>query len=98
MYCIVLYKFEFELSGVLSSATNRYDYDALRAKTPAKTFERPPGLNQAFQCVGSILIAPLSKVPCFVERSELLYLYRLKDHCPKIFDPSYIFMAFSVSH
>jgi len=44
--------------------TNRYDYDAKLAGTRTKTFQKlglAVGLNQAFQCVGSILIAPLIK-------------------------------------
>ncbi|OCL12411.1 hypothetical protein AOQ84DRAFT_395705 [Glonium stellatum] len=61
---IMLYKFGLEAfnGSIVALATNRYDYDALRSKTAAKTFERIgllQGLNQAFQCVGSILIAPL---------------------------------------
>lgn len=64
---IMLYKFGLEAfnGSIIALATNRYDYDAIRTKTTAKTFERIgllTGLNQAFQCVGSILIAPLIKV------------------------------------
>ncbi|KAF2180265.1 hypothetical protein K469DRAFT_741292 [Zopfia rhizophila CBS 207.26] len=63
---IMLYKFGLEAfnGSIISLATNRYDYDALIHKTNSKTFERVgllTGLNQAFQCVGSILIAPLVK-------------------------------------
>ncbi|KAK9318968.1 hypothetical protein V1517DRAFT_334054, partial [Lipomyces orientalis] len=63
---IMLYKFGLEAfnGSIVALATNRYDYDAIRSNTPAKTFERVgllTGLNQAFQCVGSILIAPLIK-------------------------------------
>lgn len=63
---IVVYKFGLEAfnGAVVALATNRYDYDALVNKTPSKTFERVgllTGLNQAFQCVGAILIAPLVK-------------------------------------
>jgi MFS family permease len=63
---IMLYKFGLEAfnGSIVALATNRYDYDASRTKTVAKTFERVgllTGLNQAFQCVGSILIAPLIK-------------------------------------
>ncbi|PWY92870.1 hypothetical protein BO70DRAFT_367856 [Aspergillus heteromorphus CBS 117.55] len=39
-----------------------YDYDAFVSDTAPKTFQRVGlmvGLNQAFQCVGSILVAPL---------------------------------------
>lgn len=64
---IMLYKFGLEAfnGSILALATNRYDYDAQRTNTEARTFERVgllAGLNQAFQCVGSILIAPLIKV------------------------------------
>ncbi|CAF1275895.1 unnamed protein product [Rotaria magnacalcarata] len=63
---IMLYKFGLEAfnGAVVTLATNRYDQDAYEAQTPARTFERIgllSGLNQAFQCVGSILIAPLIK-------------------------------------
>ena len=63
---IMLYKFGLEAfnGSVIALATNRYDYDAVLSKGPSKTFERVgllTGLNQAFQCVGSILIAPLIK-------------------------------------
>ncbi|KAI1923668.1 hypothetical protein LOZ12_000127 [Ophidiomyces ophidiicola] len=63
---IMLYKFGLEAfnGSIVALATNRYDYEALRNKSPARTFERVgllTGLNQAFQCVGSILIAPLIK-------------------------------------
>ena len=61
---IMLYKFGLEAfnGSIIALATNRYDYEASLTKTTAKTFERIGllvGLNQAFQCVGSILIAPL---------------------------------------
>ncbi|OOF90844.1 hypothetical protein ASPCADRAFT_134876 [Aspergillus carbonarius ITEM 5010] len=61
---IVFYKFGLEAfnGSVITLATNRYDYDALRTQTSPKTFQRVGlmvGLNQACQCVGSILIAPL---------------------------------------
>jgi MFS family permease len=61
---IMLYKFGLEAfnGSIVALATNRYDDLARKTKTPAKTFERVgllTGLNQAFQCVGSILIAPL---------------------------------------
>ncbi|KAF4308997.1 Major facilitator superfamily domain general substrate transporter [Botryosphaeria dothidea] len=63
---IMLYKFGLEAfnGSITALATNRYDYDAEVAGTPKKTFERVgllQGLNQAFQCVGAILIAPLIK-------------------------------------
>ncbi|KAE8349468.1 hypothetical protein BDV28DRAFT_163607 [Aspergillus coremiiformis] len=61
---ITIYKFGLEAfnGSMVALATNRYDYDAMRTKTPAKTFQRVGlmvGLNQACQCIGSILIAPL---------------------------------------
>ncbi|KAK9321076.1 hypothetical protein V1517DRAFT_363373 [Lipomyces orientalis] len=63
---IMLYKFGLEAfnGSIVALATNRYDYDAITSNTTANTFERVgllTGLNQAFQCVGSILIAPLIK-------------------------------------
>ncbi|EAT91225.1 hypothetical protein HBI56_017360 [Parastagonospora nodorum] len=62
---IMMYKFGLEAfnGSVIALATNRYD--ALEQKTHISiTFQRVgvlTGLNQAFQCVGSILIAPLIK-------------------------------------
>lgn len=63
---IMLYKFGLEAfnGSITALVTNRYDWDAEKAGTTANTFERlglVQGLNQAFQCVGSILIAPLIK-------------------------------------
>ena len=63
---IMLYEFGLEAfnGSIVALSTNRYDYDAIQSKTTAKTFERVgllTGLNQAFQCVGAILIAPLIK-------------------------------------
>ncbi|KAK6529456.1 hypothetical protein TWF281_008629 [Arthrobotrys megalospora] len=63
---IMLYKFGLEAynGSVIALATNRYDYDANVGGYARKTFERVgllQGLNQAFQCLGSILIAPLIK-------------------------------------
>ncbi|KAF2128844.1 hypothetical protein P153DRAFT_27117 [Dothidotthia symphoricarpi CBS 119687] len=60
---IMMYKFGLEAfnGSVIALATNRYD--ELGKKTHASiTFQRVgilTGLNQAFQCMGSILIAPL---------------------------------------
>jgi len=63
---IMLYKFGLEAfnGSITALATNRYDYEADLAGRAANTFERVgllTGLNQAFQCVGSIMIAPLIK-------------------------------------
>ncbi|KAH9882871.1 hypothetical protein J1614_000237 [Plenodomus biglobosus] len=62
---IMMYKFGLEAfnGSVIALATNRYD--ELEKRTHISiTFQRVgvlTGLNQAFQCVGSILIAPLIK-------------------------------------
>lgn len=66
IFGIMLYKFGLEAfnGSITALATNRYDWEAWRADRPEKTFERLgllQGLNQAFQCVGSILIGPLIK-------------------------------------
>ena len=63
---IMLYKFGLEAynGAILTLATNRYDQDAYLSGTASQTFEKVgllSGLNQGFQCVGSILIAPLIK-------------------------------------
>jgi MFS family permease len=63
---IMLYKFGLEAfnGSIITLATNRYDQDAYNTGTASRTFEKVgllSGLNQAFQCVGSILIAPLIK-------------------------------------
>ena len=63
---IMLYKFGLEAfnGAIITLATNRYDQDAFNTNSTARTFEKIgllSGLNQAFQCVGSILIAPLIK-------------------------------------
>ncbi|KAK6541907.1 hypothetical protein TWF694_007683 [Orbilia ellipsospora] len=63
---IMFYKFGLEAynGSIIALATNRYDYDAKIGGYQRKTFERVgllQGLNQAFQCFGSILIAPLIK-------------------------------------
>ena len=72
---IMVYKFGLEAfnGSILSLAANRYDYEAIRDNKPSRTFERVgllTGLNQAFQCVGSILIGPLVRaaVPLSVSR------------------------------
>ncbi|TDZ18838.1 hypothetical protein Cob_v008136 [Colletotrichum orbiculare MAFF 240422] len=63
---IMLYKFGLEAfnGSITALVTNRYDYESNTKGTPSRTFERLgliQGLNQATQCVGSILIAPLIK-------------------------------------
>ncbi|UJR24703.1 hypothetical protein I4U23_006077 [Adineta vaga] len=63
---IMFYKFGLEAynGSILTLATNRYDQDASLNNKPSNTFERVgllSGLNQASQCIGSILIAPLIK-------------------------------------
>ena len=63
---IMLYKFGLEafIGSVIALATNRYDFDARRTNTVPKTFQRVGllvAMNQACQCIGSILIAPLTK-------------------------------------
>jgi len=59
---IMMYKFGLEAfnGSVIALATNRYE--ELKKAGVSITFQRVgllTGLNQAFQCVGSILIAPL---------------------------------------
>ncbi|CAF3630605.1 unnamed protein product [Rotaria socialis] len=66
IFGIMLYKFGIEAfnGSIVSLAANRYDRDAFNSGTIAKTFEKVGllvGLNQACQCIGSILIAPLIK-------------------------------------
>lgn len=61
---IMVYKFGLEAfnGSIIALASNRYDYEAIHNGTPSRTFERLgllTGLNQAFQCIGSILIGPL---------------------------------------
>jgi MFS family permease len=63
---IMLYKFGLEAynGAIITLATNRYDQDAHSRGINSRTFEKVgllSGLNQASQCVGSILIAPLIK-------------------------------------
>lgn len=66
IFGIMLYKFGLEAfnGSITALATNRYDWEAWKTGTTPRTFERVgllQGLNQAFQCVGSILIGPLIK-------------------------------------
>lgn len=61
---IMVYKFGLEAfnGSVIALATTRYDHEAISNGTPSRTFERVgllTGLNQACQCIGSILIGPL---------------------------------------
>jgi MFS family permease len=63
---MMLYKFGLEaFSGsIITLATNRYDNEAKLSHSTPQTFFKVgllTGLNQAFQCIGSILIAPLIK-------------------------------------
>jgi MFS family permease len=63
---IMLYKFGVEAfnGAIVTLATNRYDQDAHEAGALTRTFERVGlliGLNQASQCIGSMLIGPLVK-------------------------------------
>jgi len=63
---IMLYKFGVEAfnGAIVTLATNRYDQDAHEAGVLTHTFERVGlliGLNQASQCIGSMLIGPLIK-------------------------------------
>lgn len=63
---IMFYKFGLEAfnGSIVTLATNRYDQEAFQRNSTARTFERVgllSGLNQASQCIGSILIAPLTK-------------------------------------
>ncbi|KAG4435368.1 hypothetical protein IFR05_009154 [Cadophora sp. M221] len=61
---IMLYKFGIEAfnGSMIALATSRYDREARLAAKPARTFERVgllTGLNQACQCLGSMLVTPL---------------------------------------
>ncbi|PVH83712.1 hypothetical protein DL98DRAFT_454292 [Cadophora sp. DSE1049] len=61
---IMLYKFGIEAfnGSIIALATSRYDREARLAGKPARTFERVgllTGLNQACQCLGSMLVTPL---------------------------------------
>lgn len=79
----MLYKFGLEAfnGSIIALATNRYDSDAARLKVTPKTFERLgllQGLNQACQCVGSILIAPLIKrFPTKIVLSAAIFIFGL---------------------
>lgn len=62
---LMMYKFGLEAfnGSIIALATNRYD-ELQKRQHVSITFQRVgvlTGLNQAFQCVGSILIAPLIK-------------------------------------
>ncbi|KAI5807813.1 major facilitator superfamily domain-containing protein [Pyronema omphalodes] len=75
---IMLYKFGLEAfnGSIIALATNRYDFGG-----SLNTLERIgllTGLNQAFQCVGSILIAPLiRRYPTKVVLSSAIFLFGL---------------------
>ncbi|KAE8144747.1 hypothetical protein BDV25DRAFT_87106 [Aspergillus avenaceus] len=91
---IMIYKFGLEAfnGSIVALATNRYDYDAMRTKTTAKTFQRVGllvGLNQACQCVGSILIAPLiRRFPSRVVLSSAVIMFALFSALLLIIDAS----------
>ncbi|CAF1070603.1 unnamed protein product [Adineta steineri] len=62
----MLYKFGVEAfnGAIVTLATNRYDQDAYETVTLTRTFQSVGlliGLNQASQCIGSMLIGPLIK-------------------------------------
>lgn len=66
IFGIMLYKFGVEAfnGAIITLATNRYDQDAHATHTETRTFEKVGlliGLNQASQCIGSVLIGPLIK-------------------------------------
>lgn len=80
---IMLYKFGLEAfnGSITALATNRYDWEAWRAGVPQKTFGRLgllQGLNQAFQCIGSIMIGPLIKrFPTKIVLSGAIFVFGL---------------------
>ncbi|CZS98470.1 uncharacterized protein RCO7_04166 [Rhynchosporium graminicola] len=64
VFGIMLYKFGIEAfnGSIIALATSRYDREASIARSTARTFEQVgllTGLNQACQCLGSMLVAPL---------------------------------------
>ena len=66
IFGIMLYKFGVEAfnGSIITLATNSYDQDAYARHVSTSTFERVGllvGLNQASQCIGSVLIGPLIK-------------------------------------
>ena len=90
---IMAYKFGLEAfnGSVVALATNRYDYESIHNNMPSRTFERVgllTGLNQAFQCVGSILIAPLVRhihIDSPHHVTDWVVLNRSRDTKPKTF-------------
>lgn len=80
---IMMYKFGLEAfnGSIVALATNRYDNDAKLNGTTPQTFFKVgllTGLNQAFQCVGSILIAPLIKrYPTKIVLSAAIFVFGL---------------------
>ncbi|KAF4636112.1 hypothetical protein G7Y89_g1975 [Cudoniella acicularis] len=80
---MMLYKFGLEAfnGSIITLATNRYDNDAEHSNTTPQTFFKVgllTGLNQAFQCVGSILIAPLIKCwPTKMVLSAAIFVFGL---------------------
>ncbi|ODH52459.1 hypothetical protein GX48_01239 [Paracoccidioides brasiliensis] len=91
---IMLYKFGLEAfnGSIVALATNRYDYDAFISNSTSKTFERVgllTGLNQAFQCIGAILIAPLvRRAPTKLVLSTSVFAFGLFAAMPLIVDAS----------
>jgi hypothetical protein len=104
----MLYKFGLEAfnGSIVALVTNRYDHLARITGTPSKTFERVglfTGLNQAFQCVGSILIAPLVKR--YLTKNALsiaIFVFGLFSALPLIIDAAtggtFIPAAFKETH
>jgi MFS family permease len=91
---LMLYKFGLEAfnGSIVSLAANRYDRDASNSGTSARTFEKVGlivGLNQACQCIGSILIAPLTKRwPTKTVLSVSIFLFALFTALLMIIDAS----------
>ena len=90
----MFYKFGIEAfnGSIVSLATNRYDRDAFQSGTQPRTFEKVGlivGLNQAAQCLGSILISPLTKsCPTRWVLSSAIFLFALFSALLLILDAS----------
>ena len=91
---IMLYKFGLEAfnGSIVSLASNRYDRDAFVRGDAPRTFEKVGlmvGLNQACQCIGSILIAPLIKrYPTRTVLSVSIFIFSLLTALLMIIDAS----------